>query len=291
MDLAYSIRVSRTLFRHPVQSAERVRGRIDARGDKRALAARGLPPNAAHGPVTEWEPPLRRMLGLCGPSGPAAGFNRLWTEIGSDLRDAGVRFGLATYRGWNDGDRAFAGAISCITAHIRPTIVVETGVAHGVTSRVILETLERNGHGTLWSIDLPAVDSDLHPDIGVAVPARLRSRWTYAAGTSRQHLPALLARLGQVDLFVHDSLHTGRNVRFELGRVWPALRPGGIVLVDDVDRNTEFSSFLRSADVAAWFVGHHVTGPGLWGVAKKAAGPAPKAHDDDPDARVARRPA
>ena len=36
--------------------------------------------------------------------------------------------------------------------------VVETGVAHGVTSRFILEALERNGRGFLWSIDLPPLE-------------------------------------------------------------------------------------------------------------------------------------
>jgi hypothetical protein len=35
----------------------------------------------------------------------------------------------------------------------------------------------------------------------------------------------LLSCLGRIDLFIHDSLHSERNVRFELDRAWAALRP------------------------------------------------------------------
>ena len=73
--------------------------------------------------------------------------------------------------------------------HSRPATVVETGVAHGLISRVILERLERNGTGHLWSVDSPAVDPALQHEIGIAIPEHLRPRWTYVEGTSRQRLP------------------------------------------------------------------------------------------------------
>jgi hypothetical protein len=56
----------------------------------------------------------------------------------------------------------------------------------------------------------------------------------------------LLSRLGQVDLFVHDSLHSEQNVRFELDRIWPLLRPGGVIVVDDIDANWGFRSFTET---------------------------------------------
>ncbi|HYY20219.1 MAG TPA: class I SAM-dependent methyltransferase, partial [Streptosporangiaceae bacterium] len=185
------------------------------------------------------------------------------------LTAAGLRVGLATYRGWNDGDRAQASAIWCLVTHLRPAIVVETGVAHGLTTRVILEGLQRNGKGHLWSVDLPSVDPALHHEIGVAVPAELRSRWTYVAGTSRRRLPELVRRVGQVDLFVHDSLHTARNIGFELDTVWPALTPGGVAVVDDIHRSLGFSRFVDRVAPGAWVATRHVTGDGLWGIAIK----------------------
>jgi hypothetical protein len=53
----------------------------------------------------------------------------------------------------------------------------------------------------------------------------------------------LLENLGQIDLFIHDSLHSERNVRFELDRAWPVLGPKGVIVVDDVDANWGFRSF------------------------------------------------
>ena len=64
-------------------------------------------------------------------------------------------------------------------------------------------------------------------------------------GSSLRRLPGLLAKLGQIDMFIHDSLHSERNVRFELDRVWPMLRPGEAIVVDDIDANDGFHSFNR----------------------------------------------
>jgi hypothetical protein len=64
---------------------------------------------------------------------------------------------------------------------------------------------------------------------------------------SRSRLPDLLGKLGQVDLFIHDSLHTDRNVRFELEQAWGALRPGSALVVDDIDANWGFRSFTQAS--------------------------------------------
>ena len=119
--------------------------------------------------------------------------------------------------------------------------MVETGVAHGVTSRIVLEALERVGSARLWSIDLPAMDPTLHDEIGIAVPERLRGRWTNITGTSRRRLPGLLAQIGPIDFFVHDSSHTERNTLFELAAAWPAIGHGAVV-VDDVQQSPAFAN-------------------------------------------------
>ncbi len=134
----------------------------------------------------------------------------------------------------------------CLTRNLRPAKVVETGVARGFTSRFILEAMERNGTGHLWSIDLPPTNPELQRQVGAAVEDRLRDRWSYIRGSSRRHLPGLLHELGQIDLFLHDSLHSERNVRFELDRAWGALRPGGAAVIDDIDANWGFHSFTQT---------------------------------------------
>jgi Methyltransferase domain len=119
-------------------------------------------------------------------------------------------------------------------------------VGHGVTSRFILEALEKNDGGELWSIDRPPMESEWQEQVGVAVDKRLQHRWSYIRGSSRRRLPALLSQLGQIDLFVHDSLHSERNVRFEIDRAWMFLRSGGAIVVDDIDVNRGFWSFTQS---------------------------------------------
>ena len=100
--------------------------------------------------------------------------------------------------------------------HQCPSVVVETAVARGVLW-IVLEALNRNERGHLWSIDLPhLLEKDLHAQIGAAVPSPHRARWSYVEGSSRRRLPSLLRSLAQVDLFIHDSLHTARNTRFEM---------------------------------------------------------------------------
>jgi Methyltransferase domain len=270
MRLGFTACVSYAMLRHPHEGIERVRGRIDTRKDKRELMAFGRPQSEHYAAVAGWAPVLHKGIAVPWPCQESGRFSKVWDATVSGLTAAGVRVGLASYRGWNDGDRAQAEAIWCLVAHLLPATVVETGVAHGLTSRVILEGLHRNGNGHLWSVDLPAVDPGLHHEIGIAVPEDLRSRWTYVEGTSRRRLPGLVRRLQHVDLFIHDSLHTARNTCFELDTVWPALPPGGVVMVDDIHRSLGFSRFIERAAPGEWFAARHVVGGGLWGTAIKA---------------------
>ena len=271
MRLGYATRAARSVVLHPMQGAERVRGRLDRRRDMRDLAAVGEPASAVYGATADGIVRLHAALGVPWPCEAVAGFGPAWDGVVADLRRAGMRVGMATYGGWNDSDRTFAAAIWCVIAHLRPARVVETGVAHGLTTRLILDGLRRNGSGQLWSVDLPAVDSALHAEIGIAVPASLRPRWKYVEGTSRDRLPPLLAELGDIEVFVHDSLHTGRNTRFELDCAWPCLRPGGAALVDDIDHSLAFATFVGQVRPAAWLAARHITGQGLWGAAVRAA--------------------
>ena len=134
-----------------------------------------------------------------------------------------------------------------------PEIVFETGVAYGVSSAFILRALEMNGHGKLHSVDLPPLRKDYERYWGIAVPDGLRGRWRLHRGTSTRILPRLLEENPTIDLFVHDSLHTHRNMRREFDAVWPHLREGGLLLADDVERNRAFGE-LRQKDPTLWRV-------------------------------------
>jgi len=136
---------------------------------------------------------------------------------------------------------------------LEPAVVVETGVAYGVSSAFILKALEENGRGVLHSVDLPPLRRRYNEFWGIAADERLRTRWTIHRGSSRRVLPELLEGVGNVDLFLHDSLHTRRNMRREFGAVWPRLKARGVILADDVERNRAFGE-LRRKNPALWRV-------------------------------------
>jgi predicted O-methyltransferase YrrM len=136
---------------------------------------------------------------------------------------------------------------------LEPDVVVETGVAYGVSSAFVLTALEENGGGVLHSVDLPPLRRRYEWFWGIAVDEALRGRWNLYRGSSARVLPGLLEELETVNLFVHDSLHTYRNMLREFGAVWPRLRAGGVILADDVERNGAFGE-LRRKDPALWRV-------------------------------------
>jgi hypothetical protein len=135
--------------------------------------------------------------------GPAMKLRSFWNcgiKSMGELEAKGIRPGPESFQWWNDGDAGLVRAIWCLTRHLRPKNVVETGVAHGVTSRFILEALKRNGTGHLWSIDLPPLERSWRQQVGMAVGDGHSDRWTYIKGSSRRHLPRVLDELGQIDL-------------------------------------------------------------------------------------------
>jgi len=193
-----------------------------------------------------WEQRLHDSLGVSWPCNITSEFWDLWPQVIKELEAKGIRAGPESFQRWNDGDAGLVRALWCLIRHLRPKRVVETGVAHGVTSRFLLEALEKNGDGHLWSIDLPPLERAWRKQVGAAVGDHYADRWSYIKGSSRRCLPELLSRLGQIDLFIHDSLHSERNVRFELDRAWAALNPKGALVIDDIDANGGFQSFTQT---------------------------------------------
>jgi predicted O-methyltransferase YrrM len=116
---------------------------------------------------------------------------------------------------------------------LRPRLVVETGVCYGASSAYILEALEANGKGRLYSIDLGNTNDE--PPNDFFVPSRLRSRWNLCLGDAKKLLPPLLTQLGEIDLFHHDSLHTYEHMMWEYETALGGLAPGGVISSHDVN--------------------------------------------------------
>lgn len=257
------MRLARSLWRDPRAGLQEAWEDFCRRRDRPAPVSECLP-------APDWERRLHELLGMPWPCPQAAAFEPIWQDTQAALREGGLRAGRGAYGGWDDGDPGLARAVWCITRHLRPQRAIETGVARGITSRTILEGLARNGYGELWSIDLaPLHRSDLDAEIGFVVPAGRRDRWTLIEGSSRHRLPGLLRRLGGIDVFVHDSLHSERNIRFELEHAWPFVRDGGAVVVDDVHMNAGFHAWLAGTPDAQTMLCMPDDGAALFAVAVK----------------------
>jgi len=134
---------------------------------------------------------------------------------------------------------------------LKPEIVVETGVATGGTTQAILRAMYINQKGHLYSIDLHVLKSEDGSDkpefvVGRLVPNNLKSRWTFIDGDSKIELPKLLKKLGQIDIFIHDSLHTYNHMKFEFNTAYPYIKKGGVLFSDDIFFNHAFMEFSKN---------------------------------------------
>jgi hypothetical protein len=94
------------------------------------------------------------------------------------------------YQGWMDKRKNEL--LYVIIRTVKPTVVIETEVAAGVSSTYILYALEHNHDGTLYSIDIRARSFDginILGEVGWFIPKSLRYRWKLLIGSSKKVLP------------------------------------------------------------------------------------------------------
>jgi predicted O-methyltransferase YrrM len=154
--------------------------------------------------------------------------------------------------GFHNGTATLGTLCYLACRYLRPRVVVETGVAYGVTSTYILAALKDNDYGELHSIDLPPLALDAATHVGHFVPLELRPRWKLNLGPAKKLLPQVLERTKPIDLFVHDSLHTYSHMKWEFEAALSVLRPGGVLISDDIDGNRAFQQMIQSRNIDSW---------------------------------------
>jgi predicted O-methyltransferase YrrM len=263
--IAKAMQLLAILPRRPLEFVDRIQGGLDSRFSSFGVSGLYLPCNLAQA-----VPALERTLKVdlrC----------REFQEETADLRNAIADRQLFIERGdipedyqAHDADSRLAEFCYSITRALRPAKVLETGVCQGVTSAHILAALSRNRAGELHSVDLPPLLHEESVKTGVLIPPELRSRWRFYRGASRRVLGPLLRTLGQIDIFLHDSLHTHRNMTMEFRCVWPYLRPGGVCIADDLEGNSAFAEWAERSDVESALVIQQERKAALFGVMIKA---------------------
>ncbi len=124
--------------------------------------------------------------------------------------------------------------------------VVETGVAYGWSSLAILVALSERPNARLVSVDMPYPKMNNEDEVGVAVPARLRTQWSLVRMPDRRGIPKAIKLIGYpIDLCHYDSdkSYYGRQYGYPL--LWNSLRSGGIFISDDIGDNFAFRHFVE----------------------------------------------
>jgi hypothetical protein len=130
---------------------------------------------------------------------------------------------------------------------LKPEVVVETGVSHGMSSLFILSALAENQKGHLYSVDFPDIGMPhlYGKEPGWIVDDALRTRWTLIYGKSKLKLPSLLEKLNYIDLFIHDSEHSYFNMKFEFSNALAHMKNGSLLLSDDIKSNSALQEVLN----------------------------------------------
>lgn len=129
----------------------------------------------------------------------------------------------------------------------KPEIFLETGVANGMTSTLILSGMHLNGNGTLISFDV----SD---DVGQIISPDLNKRWDLRILKKpfRASFLKELNSLRSVDMFCHDSDHSFKWQYFEYNSIKNHLRKGGTMFSDDIDSSYAFIDFIKTEKIQSY---------------------------------------
>ena len=158
-----------------------------------------------------------------------------------------------------------------IIRDLKPEIVLETGVFHGLTSAWILKALHDNKLGKLISIDLPRrdwdnffpntplgpghQDEDELPDNenpGWVIPDALRKRWELVIGPSSQKMEQIVNN-NKINVFIHDSDHSYETYKYEVDLVLNS-NNNALIIADNYDMNSYTYEYLSANDIKHIFV-------------------------------------
>lgn len=253
----------RSVGRSPSEFCDRVETVLEVRWDRMRKVSPSYRPVSSLRAVAVLEGALARHIR---PFFEEADLTKIETEVSGSKESLRTK-GPFTHA--HNADISLARFCYAMTRALAPSVIVETGVAYGVTSAYLLQAIEVNQRGKLWSVDLPPLGQHAEDYVGFFIPKSLRSNWNLCRGATRRLLPELLPLVGQIDLFVQDSLHTHRTITDEIRMVWPFLRPGGVLIADDIGRNPAFADFANRVHHSGYVVIQEVDKDSKFGILVK----------------------
>ena len=127
-----------------------------------------------------------------------------------------------------------------------PKVIVETGVANGITTNVIMRALSGR-QSVLHSFDI---------DSRTKASFTGKENWVFHLLTPPFHknLKSVSKSIGRVDLWLHDSNHGGLWQSYEYALALSSLSPQGILVSDDVDASTAWANYVSELPGESYIV-------------------------------------
>ncbi len=116
---------------------------------------------------------------------------------------------------------------------IKPDNIVEFSPCHGYSTTWLLNALDKNDNGKLFSFDL--IDNSKK-----YVPPNLQERWAFIQGDVKENLDKFPE---QVDYLFIDSDHSAEFCRWYIENVFPLIRSEVYVNVHDIIKRNRAKSF------------------------------------------------
>jgi predicted O-methyltransferase YrrM len=157
-----------------------------------------------------------------------------------------------------------------LVRRLRPVTVVETGVANGLSSSLILLALAKNGDGgrlhaigranhleagdPQWRQEAKVFDEVVidRKSLGWMVPDNCRGALELHDGDATTLLPEVVSKLGSIDFFVHDSVHSYDHMMFEFQEAKRKLSARSIVAADNIAWGSSLWDFADAHGVPAY---------------------------------------
>jgi len=135
-----------------------------------------------------------------------------------------------------------------LTRKLKPLNVVETGVAAGWSSLVILRALKKNGIGRLFSSDFPYIRLK-NPEQYIGFLAQNETNkdsWFLDIRGDDIALPEIVKKLEkkQIDLFHYDSDKSYSGRVNALKNLEPNFTPETVIIFDDIQDNLQFRDYV-----------------------------------------------
>jgi predicted O-methyltransferase YrrM len=188
--------------------------------------------------------------------------------IESYIKELAEKYDAHFAAGWVNLDDALF--LYWLVRKLKPKTIVQTGVCNGMSSAFMMLGLVKNGSdGSLHVIDLPPVFNSkdagwtikgkvygvVIPEgksSGWMVPDAYRDRFEVWTGDAKVLLPKMVDKVNAIDLFYHDSDHTYNHMMFEFHEAKRKLKPGGLIVGDDVSWNASLWDFADEYGVPSY---------------------------------------